>query len=245
MSMAPAIERGVNRKLVIALVLLTVALISVVYYSTHREITDPHVLIAKTVDASKRVDSYRFEFITALTVPDGEVVMLSGSGCVDYRTQRMRTAITMLDRSVEMILINDTAYVREPLGAWQRANVTDRAILVSSYDQLAHQRSILTNASNITMRADTDGWLVEIVPNRTDVITQLNGAGLALSGNEELQDFAITYRIDRGTFYITDIENRIELELNIQGLLTPIELTSTIRLYGYHEVPVIEAPVCH
>lgn len=241
--MEPAAERGVNRKLVIALVLMTVALVSIAYYSTHREITDPQVLIAKTVDASEVVDSYRFELITAITMPEGEVVMLSGSGCVDYRAQKMRTAMTMMDRSVEMILINDTAYVRESLGAWRREDVTDRSIWASGYDQLAQQRSILTNASNVTMRADDEGWIMEIVPNRTDLIAQMNGAGLALSGDEELNDFGITYRIERGTFYITDIENRIELLLNIQGLLTPIELNSTIRLYDYNEALVIEAPV--
>jgi hypothetical protein len=241
--MEPAAERGVDRKLVIALVLMTVALVSIVYYSTHREVTDPQVLIAKTIDASEVVDSYRFELITAITMPEGEVVMMSGSGCVDYRAQKMRTAMTVMDKSVEMILINDTAYVRESLGAWRREDVTDRSIWASGYDQLAQQRSILTNASNVTMRADDEGWIMEIVPNRTDVIEQMNGTGLALSGDEELHELEITYRIERDTFYITDIENRIELLLNIQGLLTPIELNSTIRLYDYNEAQVIEAPV--
>ena len=224
------------------LVIMAVLLVSIVYYSTHRDITDPQILIAKTVDASEAVDSYRFELNTALTMPEGEVVMLSGSGCVDYQAQKMRTAMMMMDKSVEMILINDTAYVRESLGAWRREDVKDRSIWTSSYDQLAQQRSILANASNVTMRADDEAWIVEIVPNQTDVIAQMNDVGLALSGDEELHDFEIIYRIERGTFYITDIENRIELLMNIQGLITPITLNSTIRLYDYNEALVIEAP---
>ncbi len=241
--MAPGADRGCNRNQVIALILMAVVLVSVVYYSTHREITDPQVLIAKTIDASDAVHSYRFELTTALTLPEGEVEMMSGSGCVDYRAQKMRTAMTMMDTSMEMILINNTAYVRESLGAWQRQDVTDRSIWESSYDQLAQQRSILANATNVTMRADEEGWILEIVPNQTDVIEQMHGAGLELSGEEELNDFAITYRIEPTTYYITGIENRIALVMNIQGLLTPIELNSTIRLYGYNEALVIEAPV--
>ncbi|MGC9444860.1 MAG: hypothetical protein ACP5E9_08075 [Candidatus Methanospirareceae archaeon] len=241
--MALVAVSGVGRKPVLFLVVMAVVLISIVYYSTHREITDPQVLIAKTVDAAGVVDSYKFELTTALTLPEGEVVMLSGSGCVDYQAQKMRTAMTMMNRSVEMILINDTAYVSESPGAWRCEDVMDRSIWTSSYDQLAQQRSILSNATNVTMRADDEAWIVEIVPNRNDMLAQINGTGLALRGDEELQGFAITYRIERGTFYITDIENRIELLLNIQGLVTPIEVNSTIRLYDYNEALVIEAPV--
>lgn len=241
--MEPAAKKGVDRRLVIALVLIAVSLVSVVYFSTHREITDPRVLIAKTVDASDVVQSYRFALTTALTMPEGEVVMLHSSGCVDYRAQKMRTTMTMMDKSMEMILINNTAYVRESLGAWQRQDVTDRSIWEKSYDQLAQQRSILANATNVTMRADEGGWIVEIVPNQTEVVEQMKGVGLELSGDEELKDFAITYWIERDSFYITDIENRVELLVNLQGLLTPIELNSTIRLYDYNEAMVIEAPV--
>ena len=241
--MEPSAERGIDKRLVIVLVLMAVALISVVYYSTEREITDPQILIAKTVAASEMVDSYRFELNTAITTPEGAVVMLTGSGCVDYRGQKMRTTMTMMNRSVEMIFINDTAYISESLGAWRKEAVTDRSIWTSGYDQLAQQRSILTNASNVTLRGDDEEWIVQIVPNRTDVIEQMNRAGLALSGDEELHEFEIIYRIERDTFYITDIENRIELLMNIQGLLTPIELNSTIRLYDYDETLVIEAPV--
>ena len=243
LSMEQAAERGVDRRLVIVLVLIAVALVSAVYYSAHREITDPQVLIARTVDASEAVDSYRFELNTAITLPEGAVVMLSGSGCVDYRAQKMRTAMTMMNKSVEMILINDTAYVRESLGAWRREDATGRPIWTNGYDQLAQQRSILANASNVTMRVDDAAWIVEITPNRTGMIEQMNGAGLSLSGDEELHEVEIIYRIERGTFYITDIENRIELLLNLQGLLTPIEVNSTIRLYDYNEALVIEAPV--
>ncbi|MBN1455403.1 MAG: hypothetical protein JW945_04035 [Methanomicrobia archaeon] len=241
--MVQAAKRSFDLKLIVVLVFLAVALVSVVYYSAHREITDPQILIAKTVDASDVVDTYRFELNTAITMPEGSVVMLSGSGCVDYRAQKMRTAMTMLDKSVEMILINNTAYVRESFGSWRSEDVTDRSIWSSGHDQLAQQRAILTNASNITMRADDEAWIVEIAPNRTDMIEQMNGAGLTLSGDEELHDFEIIYRIERGTFYITDIQNRIELLMNLQGLLTPIEVNSTIRLYDYNEALVIEAPV--
>lgn len=106
-------------KPVIALVLIVLAICSVVYYATHREITDPQVLIAKTVDASEEIQTYRFVLATNLSMPEGDIEMMSGVGYVDYPNKKLRTTMTMMNKSVEMVVINDTAFVRESLGSWQ------------------------------------------------------------------------------------------------------------------------------
>jgi hypothetical protein len=169
--------------------------------------------------------------------------MTSGEGCVDYRNKKLRTTMTMMNRSIEMIVIGDMAYVRESNGSWQTQELSERSIWESGYDQLAQQRSILLNATNVTMLKEDNGWVLDVIPDKEKVVEQMKKTGLETIKEEELKDFTIKYWIEKDSYYITKIENKVELEMNIQGLVTPVKLNSVIYLYDYNEKMEIEAPI--
>ena len=241
--MATDASRNIDIKLVIALILIALAIFAAVYYTSHREITDPQVLIAKTVAASEDITTYRFALSTNLSTPEGAVEMMSGDGCVDYRNKKLHTTVTAMNRSIEMVVIGDTAYVRESNGSWQTQNVSGYSSSIWESDQLAQQRSLLQNATNVTMQKEETGWVLDVIPDREEVIEQMNRTGLETIKEEELIDFSIKYWIEKNTYWITKIENRIELEMNIQGLVTPIKLNNSVKLYDYNKEVEIEAPI--
>lgn len=241
--MATDASRNIDIKLVIALILIALAIFAVVYYTSHREITDPSVLIAKTVDASKDVNSYRFALSTNLSTPEGAVEMMSGAGSVDYQNKKIRTTVTAMNRSIEMIVIGDTAYVRESYGSWQTQNVSGYSSSIWESDQLAQQRSLLQNATNVTMQKEENGWVLDVIPDREEVLEQMRRTGHETIKEEELIDFSIEYRIEKDTYWITKIENKIELEMNIQGLVTLVKLNNSVKLYDYNKEMEIEAPI--
>jgi hypothetical protein len=229
-------------KIVIVLILIAVAIIAAVYYATHREITDPQVLIAKTIAASEDVKSYQFAFSTNISIPEGDIEMMSSAGYVDYQNKEIRTTVRVMNRSLEMIVINDTAYVRESYGSWQKPEL-DEYYIWKSYDELEQQNSILRNATNVTMHKDDEGWVLNVIPEREEVIAQMKRDGIVLGGGEELKNFTITYWIEKGSYYITRIENNIELTMNIYGLLTPVKLKYCINLSDYNKKMEIDAPI--
>jgi hypothetical protein len=149
----------------------------------------------------------------------------------------------MMNRSVEMVVIGDTAYVRESNESWQTQDISGYSESVWESDQLAQQRSILLNATNVTMQKEAEGWVLDIVPDKENVVEQMKKTGMETLKEEELKDFAIKYWIEKGSYHITKIENRVELEMNIQGLVTPVVLDSVVYLEGYNEKMVIEAPI--
>lgn len=236
-------SKTLDTKVIIALVLITLTIVSVVYLVSHREITDPQVLIAKTIEASDDITAYRFVLSTNFSVPSEHIEMISGEGSVDYTNKKLRTTMTMMNRSLEMVVINDTAYAREANGSWQTQEF-DEQTLWKGYDQLEQQRALLQNATNVTMQKEEHGWTLTVIPDQEEVIEQMKRTGgLELTGAEELKDFTIIYWIEKGSYYITRIENTIEVTMNIQGLLTPIELNNSIRIYDYNAEMEIEVPV--
>jgi hypothetical protein len=154
--------------------------------------------------------------------------------------------MTAQGRTFELIVLNETVYVREAPGAW-RTQQLDQASLWTSYDQLEQQYAILLNASNMTMANLENGWVLSIVPAKQEVAAQLSRAGMEAITEDELQNFTITYWIERDSYFIERIENRISLELNIQGLVTPIQLENSINLSEYNKelelAPPLSLPV--
>lgn len=241
--MATDASRNIDIKLVIALILIALAIFAAVYYVSHREITDPQVLIAKTVAASKDVNSYRFALATNLSMPEGAVEMMSGAGSVDYQNKKLHTTVTAMNRSMEMIVVGDTAYVRESYGSWQTQNVSGYSSSIWESDQLAQQRSLLQNVTNVTMQKGENGWVLDIIPDREEVLEQMNRTGLETIKEGELIDFSIKYWIEKDTYWLTKIENKLELTMNIQGLVTPMKLNNSVMLYDYNKEMEIEAPI--
>jgi hypothetical protein len=93
------------------------------------------------------------------------------------------------------------------------------------------------------MQKEAEGWILDIVPDKKNVVEQMKKTGMETVKEEELKDFAIKYWIEKGSYHITKIETRVELEMNIQGLVTPVELECVVYLDDYNEKMEIEAPV--
>ncbi len=238
-----------NIKLLVVLAAIVLTITSVFYYTSHREVTDANTLSLRAIDASKDTKSYRFAISTNLSMPaQGEVIdMLSGEGCVDYRNKKMRSTMTMMDRSVEVVVIGDTAYTRESNGSWQMQELSGYygSMWERDYDVLAQQRSILLNATNATMYKENDSWVLDIIPDKEEVLEQMRktGTGLETIREEELKDFSIRYWIEKDSYHIMRVENRVELEMNIGGMVTPMQLGSSVYLDSYNEKMEIEAPI--
>ena len=236
-------------KLLVVLAAIVLTITSVFYYTSHREVTDANTLSLRAIDASKDTKSYRFAISTNLSMPaQGEVIdMLSGEGCVDYRNKKMRSTMTMMDRSVEVVVIGDTAYTRESNGSWQMQELSGYygSMWERDYDVLAQQRSILLNATNATMYKENDSWVLDIIPDKEEVLEQMRktGTGLETIREEELKDFSIRYWIEKDSYHIMRVENRVELEMNIGGMVTPMQLGSSVYLDSYNEKMEIEAPI--
>ena len=60
------------------------------------------------------------------------------------------------------------------------------------------------------------------------MIEQMQRTGRELT-KEELKDFPLFTGLQRVA--ITQIENTIEFTMNIQGLMTPMELDNSVRIY--------------
>lgn len=232
-------------RLWIALTIVFLTITYAFYYTSHQEITDAHALISKTIDASKDIKSYKFAISTNLSIHGKNIQMISGRGYVDYRNKKLRITMTMMNNSMEMIVIDDTAYIRESNGPWQTQKLSEHSIWKSSYDPLLQQRSILLNASNVTMRKEENDWILEIVPDKKVVIEQMKrtSVGLETIKKEKLKNFTIRYWIEKDSYHIKRIENNVELEMNIKGLETPVRLNNLIEIYDYNEKVKIEAPV--
>lgn len=235
-------DKTIDTKVVIALILLVVALVAALYYVAHREITDPQILIAKTVGASEDIHTYRFALVTNLSMPEGDIEMMSGVGYVDYPDKKLRTTMTMMNQSLERVIINDTAYVREAFGSWQTQKLEERGVW-ESQDQLKQQYSLLQNATNVTMQTEENGWVLDIISDRKEVIEQMRRMGRETINEDELKNYTIRYRIEKEHYYITKIESRMELEMNIQGMVTPMQLHNFVTLDNYNEKIEIVAPL--
>jgi hypothetical protein len=234
-----------NTKLLAALAAIILATFTTVHCASHREVTDVSTLSYRAIDALKDVKSYRFTISTNLSMPAQEenIGMISGEGCVDYRNKKMQITMTIANRSVETVVIGDIAYVRESNRTWQRQELDGRPIWENGYDQLAQQRSILLNATNATMHTDDNGWILDIVPDKEEVIEQMGKTGLEMIREEELKSFTIRYWIGKDSYHITRMENRAHIKMNIKGMVTPMELNNVVYFDGYNERMEIVAPV--
>lgn len=241
--MKPKTSRNIDVKLVIALAVIALAIFSAVYYTSYCEITDASVLSVRTSDALKDTKSYRFAISTNLSMSGGDAEMINGEGCVDCRNKKLRTTMTMMNSSMEMVVIGDMAYIRESNGSWQTQELGKRSVW--DYDQLGQQRSILLNATNVTMRKGDNGWILDVIPDKETIIEQMKktSAGLETIKEEELKNFTIRYWIEKDSYHITRIENKVEIEMNIKGMVTPVRLNNFIDFHDYNEKMDIEAPI--
>lgn len=226
--------------------LIFISILSLVYYTANSGIKDASELGRRVSRELFKVNSYQYAMSMNLsTLLDEESFsLMNNSGKVDYKNERSYNLITMTNKSVETILIGDSLYAKEQTeDKWAKQGVIAN-IWESGYDQLSAQRLILLNSSNMDIQENQGGWVLKLRPDKSIVMNQLRrkGVGLETLKEEELYDYRITYLIDKN-YHITEIETWMQLEMNIQGLVTPMNLASKIRFYNYNKKLNIDKPV--
>ena len=210
-----------------------------IYSYLFEDVRDAKTLGLKAAKALENTDSYRFDISSNLSMFNEELQIINVEGEVDSIKNKMRLSLRSQDRSVEAIVLGDRTYARETDGEWQVRTINDVAIWK---DKLGEQRMILKSAANSTMYRENGMWLLEIVPEKADILEQMRDAGLDDS-KIELKRYVIRYMIEPDTYYIRKAETIADIEMNFRGMQTSMKLMNVIHFSGFNEKMNIEAPV--
>ena len=208
-------------------------------FSYFNDIIDARTLSLRAAKALENTRSYQFDISSNLSFFNEELQVMSAKGKVDTNNKKMHVFVNSSDRQVEAIVIGDKTYARETNGPWQVRQVNELSIWK---DKLSEQRSILENARNLTMYRENGTYILEIVPEKEEVLRQMREAGLDDS-KIELKRYVIRYRIEPYTYYIRKAETYADIEMNFRGMQTSMKLTNIINLSDFNEKMSIEAPV--
>lgn len=219
----------------------TVVILSffLIYSYVFEDVRDAKTLGLKAAKALENTDSYRFDISSNLSMFNEELQIIKVEGEVDSIRNKMRLSLKSQDRSVEAIVLRDKTYAREIGGEWQVRTIDDMSIWK---DKLGEQRLILKNAANSTMYKENGMWLLEIVPEKADILEQMRDAGLDDS-KIELKKYVMRYWIDPRTYYTHKSETYADIEMNFRGMQTSMKLMNVIHFSGFNEKMNIEAPV--
>ena len=208
---------------------------------------DARELADKASKVLDEVKSYRFFLSVNLSSPvtNEKIEIIRGQGEIDYKNHKAITLMRFMNRSVETIIIDESIYVREADGDWySQPDTGSFGVWAKANDQLSQQQVILSRAVNISMKEYEHGWILEVIPEKSKVLDQLRKtrAGLDTLKDEELRSYKVRYWIEKDTYYITQIENTAEIEMNIQGLVTIIKLESKMYLFDFNEEIEVVSP---
>ena len=238
MNMNKTTQNGLSNRFTITLVIIVLISVFLIYSYSNGQVRNEQDLISKTSDALEITGSYRFEMYSNLSMMNENFQIIKAEGQVDVFNNNMYQSTTLQNRTMEIVVINDQVYYRENNGIWQTEKMNDAEKL---NEILADQHLILSSAENATMSREGDVWLLEVIPEQDKVQEQMESLGIDTSGIE-LKSFVTRYRIDAGTYHISEIESFTNAEINFMGLKTPIELKSTILLSDYNKKVSLEAP---
>lgn len=208
---------------------------------------DPQELAKKSLDSIKDTKSYGFNITTRFDIPleGGKVDVLTGVGEVDYKEKKLKTTMTMTNRSFEIIVVDEATYLKQSGGQWEEQDLGEDSVSIweNEYDVLGQQYSILENAENITMAEHENYWVLNIIPEREVLLSQMRRSGVRTIKEDEIKTFSIQYWIERENYHISRMENKIALEMNIMGLVTPMEISTNANFYDFNNITDIKNPV--
>jgi len=220
---------------IVGIVLLSFFLV----FSYFNNDMDARTLSLKAAFALENTRSYQFDITSNLSMFNEELQVMSAKGKIDSNNKKMHVFVNSTDRQVEAIAIGDKTYAREINGPWQIRQADE----VSMWkDKLSQQRSILENARNLTMYRENESYILEIVPDKEDVMRQIRDAGLEDS-KIELKKYVVRYRIEPDTYYIQTAETHADIDMNFRGMQTSVKLINVIHLSDFNEKMSIETPV--
>ncbi len=233
---ANSLKKFPNILLIVIIILLSFFL---AFFWSQEEIKDAKTLSSKAAKALESTKSYRFDMTSNLSLLNEDIRIMWVDGEIDSIKKKVHISINSPERSIEAIIIGDKTYLREKNNSWQVRKSGDLDIWK---DKLSEQRLILANANNLTMYRENSEWILEIVPEKEEIMEQMRSAGLETAGTE-LKSYVIRYWIEPRTFYINKVETRADVEMNFRGMQTQINLNNVIHLGNYNEKTNIEAPI--
>jgi hypothetical protein len=234
-------RKGTDRQLLVALGVACVLIFFAVYYAEHREVNDARTLAGRTLEASADVKSYQFDIHSNISMMGEYFTLVRGNGSVDYLNEKMAVRLGSVDDSMDMIIVDGKAYFKNADHSWERRGLNRN--IWESYDQLTNMNLLLANSTNLSMEKTDAYFILTAFPDRNAFIREAENAGLKLKGNERLNEYRISYIIQRDSYHIRSIESHMEFMMNVQGLITPVAINNRVDVYDYNIKVGIEAPV--
>lgn len=226
------------QKLLAAVVIVILSFFLVFSYFND-DIKDARTLSLRAAKALENTRSYQFDITSNLSIFNEELQVMRAKGKVDSNNKKMHVFVNSSGSEVEAIALGDKTYAREKNGSWQVRQIDEMTIWK---DKLSEQRLILENAGNLTMYRENESYILEIVPEKEEVMRQLRDAGLDDS-KIELERYVIRYLIEPDTYYVRKAETHADINMNFRGMQTSMKLINVIHLSGFNEKMSIEAPV--
>ncbi|MDF1558440.1 MAG: hypothetical protein P1P80_09760 [ANME-2 cluster archaeon] len=192
----------------------------------------------KTAAALENTRSYEFDMYSNITMLNEDIQIIKADGQVDIADKKMYQSMDYTDRTIQIIVIDDQTYYRETNGSWENEGLRNMEVWK---DTLSEQRSILFNAKNSTMYEQEGGWILEVIPEKEEILEQMKTMGVETSGTE-LKSFFTRYWIEKGTFRIRTIETDVEVEIKFMGMQTPVRIYTVIQMDNYNKKFNIKAP---
>lgn len=233
-------KKGIDRPVFALACMACLFLLLSVAYLEHREVNDARSLAGRILQTSKDVNSYQFSIHSNISMLGESFTLVKGNGSVDYSNGRMAIRLKSLDDSIDLIIANDTAYYRSNDDVWDTKGMHRKGW--ETYDQLAQNNILLTNSTFLSMEKTDSCFILTALPDSSAVVRDAEMAGVRFKGDEHLKEYSIRYIIDRDSYRINSIESRMELFMNVQGMMTPVTINNRVDIYGYNALLDIEAP---
>jgi len=203
------------------------------------DVKDARTLSLRAAKALENTVSYRFDMSSNISVFNEQLQVINLKGRVDQNNKKMYILINSKDRQMEAISIGDKTYARETNGSWQVREINEVGVWK---DKLSEQHSIIENARNLTMYRQNGSYILEIVPEKEELMQQMRDSGIETSGIG-LNKYVMRYWIEPGTYNIQKAETYADIDMNFRGIQTSIKLFNVIHLSGFNEKIKLEAPI--
>ncbi|SFM79199.1 hypothetical protein [Methanolobus profundi] len=231
-----------NKQLYAGLVIISILILSSVhYYAEYREINDPYDLAGRITHVSEDIGSYKFNISNEITILGETISPLNGSGYVGYADKEMDISFFSPEKSINMIVVDEKAYMREDNGTWESRKLDDDTW--ESNDQLSRNDFLIEDSTNLSMERTDRGIVLTAIPDKTALMQEADKVGLDLQGTEQLRDYYVRYLIDEDTYYIVSIETYIDIQMKVQGMNSPVIIHNTVNIYDYDQEIDVESPL--
>lgn len=231
-----------NKQFYAGLVIISILILSgIFYYAEYREINDPYEVAGRVIHVSEDVESYHFDVRSNITIMGETFSPLTGGGYVSNADREMDITFFSPEKTIDMIVVDEKAYLQENNGVWESRNLDEGTW--ESNDQLSRNEFLLEESTNLSMERTDAGIILTAIPDQTILMQEADKVGLDLQGSEQLRDYYVRYTIDDDTYHALSIETHIDIQMKVQGMMSPVIINNRIDIYNYDMENDVEAPL--